>query len=58
MMVHFRKPFSKVDLKRFTELIVKRGKALVMETVVSTAEEDNSEDPGANAENQLSRTTL
>ena len=54
MMVHFRRRFSEEDLNRITGLIVVRGKAMVMETVASTAEEDNSDDPGANADNQLS----
>jgi len=54
MMVHFRKRFSEEDLNRITELIVERGKAMVMEAGASTAEEDNSDDPGASADNQLS----
>ena len=54
MMVHFRKRFSEEDLSRITELIVERGKAMVMEAGASTAEEDNSDDPGASADNQLS----
>jgi hypothetical protein len=54
MMVYFRKRFSEEDLNRITELIVERGKAMVMEAVASAADEDNSDDPGANAENQLS----
>jgi IS5 family transposase len=58
MMVHFRKRFSEEDLNRITELMVERGKAMVMEAVASTAEEDNSDDPGANADNQLSLDNL
>jgi hypothetical protein len=54
MIVHFRKRFSKEDLNRITELIVERGKAMVMEAVASAAEDQNSDDPGANADNQLS----
>jgi IS5 family transposase len=54
MMVYFRKRFSKEDLNRITELIVDRGKAMVMEAVASAAEDQNSDDPGANADNQLS----
>jgi hypothetical protein len=54
MMVHFRKRFSEEDLNRITELIVDRGKAMVMEAVASAAEDQNSDDPGANADTQLS----
>jgi hypothetical protein len=54
MMVHFRKRFSEEDLNRITELSVERGKAMVMVGVASTAEETNSDDPGADADNQLS----
>jgi transposase, IS5 family len=54
MMVHFRKRFSEEDLNRITELIVERGKAMVMEAVASAAEEYSSDEPGANADNQLS----
>ena len=54
MMVYFRKRFSGKDLNRITELIVKRGKAMVMESVESAAEEHNSDDPGADADDQLS----
>ena len=53
-MVHFRKRFSEEDLNRITELIVDRGKAMVMEAVASAAEDQNSDDPGANADTQLS----
>ena len=45
MMVHFRKRFSEEDLNQITELIVERGKAMVMEAVASAAEEHNSDDP-------------
>jgi len=54
MMVYFRKQFSEENLNRITELIVERGKAMVMEAVASAAEEDKSDDPGADADNQLS----
>ena len=54
MMVHFRKRFSEEDLNRITELIVERGKAMVMEAVASTAEDQNSDDPGAHAGTQIS----
>ena len=43
MMVHFRKRFSEEDLNRITELIVERGKAMVMEAVASvTARKDDA----------------
>jgi IS5 family transposase len=58
MMVHFRKRFSEEDLNRITKLIVGHGKAMVKEAVASAAEEDNSDDPGANADNQLSLNDL
>ena len=54
MMVHFRKRFSEHDLIRIIELIVERGKAMVLEALASTAEEDNPVDPDAKADNQLS----
>jgi hypothetical protein len=54
MMVHFCKRFTEEDLNRITELIVERGKAMVMEAVASAAEDQNSDDPGADADNQLS----
>jgi IS5 family transposase len=54
MMVYFRKRFSEKDLNRITELIAERGKAMVIEAVASTAEENNSDVLGANADNQLS----
>ena len=42
-MVHFRKRFSEEDLNRITELIVERGKAMVMEAVASvTARKDDA----------------
>ncbi len=56
MMVHFRKRFSEEDLNRITELIVERGKAMAMEAVASAAEEHSSDDPSANAGNQLGTT--
>jgi hypothetical protein len=54
MLVHFCKRFSEEDLNRITELIVQCGKAMVMGPVASAAEDQNSDDPGANADNQLS----
>jgi len=47
MMVHFRKRFSEEDLKRINELIVKRGKAMVMEAVSTHSDDDGSDDLGA-----------
>jgi IS5 family transposase len=54
MMVHFRKRFSVEDLKRISELIAERGKAMVIETVSSLADDDDSDAPGADAGTQLS----
>jgi hypothetical protein len=53
MMVHFRNRFSEKDLKRINELIAERGKAMV-EAVASLPNDDDSEDPGADAVNQIS----
>jgi IS5 family transposase len=53
MMVHFRKRFSEEDLKRINELIAERGKAMVLEAV-SSLEDDDSDDPGADAGIQIS----
>jgi len=47
MMVHFRKRFSKEDLKRINELIVERGKAMVQEAVSSLPDDKGSDDLGA-----------
>ena len=58
MMVHFRKRFSEEDLNRIAKLIVGHGKVMVKEAVASAAEEDNSDDPIANADNQLSLNDL
>jgi len=54
MMVHFRKRFSEEDLKRINELIVERGKAMVIEAVSSLKDDDDSDDPGADAGTQIS----
>jgi transposase, IS5 family len=53
MMVHFRKRFSEEDLKRINELIVERGKAMVMEAVSRNPEDEGSDDPGAGPGNQI-----
>ena len=54
MMVHFRKRFSAEDLKRMNELIAERGKAMVIEAMSSLQDDDNSNDPGADAGTQIS----
>jgi hypothetical protein len=46
MMVHFRKHFSEEDLKRINELIVERGKSMVMEAVSTHSDDDSSADLG------------
>jgi len=54
MMVHFRKRFSEKDLKRVNELIVERGKAMVMEAVSTHSDDGGSDDPGADGGTQIS----
>jgi len=57
MMVHFRKRFSEETLKRINELIAERGKAMVIETMSSMQDDDNSndpDDPGSDAGIQIS----
>jgi hypothetical protein len=54
MMVHFRKRFSEDELSRINELIAERGKVLVMEAVASLPDDDDTDDPEADAGNQLS----
>jgi IS5 family transposase len=54
MMVHFRKRFSKEELRSVNELIADRGKAMVIEALSSLPDDDNSGDPDAKAGNQLS----
>jgi hypothetical protein len=54
MMVHFRKRFSEEDLKRINELIVEGGKAMVIQAVSSLKDDDDSDDPGADAETHIS----
>jgi hypothetical protein len=53
MMVHFRKRFSEKDLKRISELIAERGKAMVIEAI-SSLNDDDSDDPGADEGTQIS----
>jgi IS5 family transposase len=54
MMVHFRKRFSEDDHGSINELIVERGKAMVLEAVSSLDDDDNSDDPDADAGTQSS----
>jgi hypothetical protein len=54
MMVHFRKRFTEEDLKRINELIAERGKAMVIEAMSTLPDDDDSDDPDADAGNQLS----
>ena len=54
MMVHFRKRFTEEDLNRINELIAERGNAMVMEAMSSLQDDDNSNDPGADAGRQIS----
>jgi transposase, IS5 family len=54
MMVHFRKRFSEEELSRINELIAERGKAMVMETVASRQDDDDTDDPDAGAGSRLS----
>ncbi len=53
MMVHFCNRFSEDDLKRMNELIAERGKAMLIEAVMSLQDDDDSGDP-AESGNQLS----
>ena len=54
MMVHFRKRFSEVELNRINELIAARGKAMVMESVASLRDNDESDDPDTGSDKQIS----
>jgi len=54
MMVHFRKRFSEEELNRINEFIAERGKAMLMETVALLPDDDDFDDPDADAGNQLS----
>ena len=53
MLVYFRKRFSGEDLNWINELIAERGKALVLEAVVSLPGDD-SDDPDAVSGEQIS----
>jgi len=54
MMVHFRKRFSEEDLKWINELVVQRGKAMLIEAVMNAADVDASDAQGPTADDQLS----
>jgi hypothetical protein len=54
MMVHFRKRFTEGDLNRINELIAERGKTMVIEAMSKLQDDDNSNDPGADAGTQIS----
>ena len=54
MMVHFRRRFSEEDLKRINELIVERGKAMVMDAVSTHSDDGGSDNPGADGGTQIS----
>ena len=45
MMVHFRMRFSEEELSRINELIVERGKVMVMKAVSRLPDDDDSDDP-------------
>ena len=52
-MVHFRKRFFEKNLKRISELIAERGKAMVIEAI-SSLNDDDSDDPGTDEGTQIS----
>ena len=54
MMVHFRKRYSDDDLRRINELVVQRGKEMLVEVIASQPEEDDSDDQDSGNEGQLS----
>ena len=54
MMVHFRKRFTEEDLNRINEVIAERGKSMVIEAISRLQDDDNSNDPGVDAETQIS----
>jgi hypothetical protein len=53
MIVHSRKRFLEEDLMRINELIVERGKAMVMGVVSPHPEVEGSDDPNAGPGNQM-----
>ena len=54
MMVHFRKRYSDDDLRRINELVVQRGKEMLVEVIASQLVEDDSDDQDSGNEGQLS----
>jgi hypothetical protein len=54
MMVHFRKRYSDDDLRRINELVVQRGKEMLVEVIASQPEEEDSDDQDSGNEGQLS----
>jgi hypothetical protein len=54
MMGHFRKRFSEDNINQINELIAERGKEMVMEALASQPNDDDSDDPDADAGKQLS----
>ena len=48
MMVHFRKRFSQEELNRINELIAERGKAMLIDAVMSAPDTDDSDDDSGN----------
>lgn len=53
-MVHFRKRFSDEDLRRINELVVQRGKEMLIESIKNQVDDDDSDQQGPNAGDQLS----
>jgi len=54
MMVHFRKRFSDEDLRLINELVVQRGKEMLIESIKNQVDDDDSDQQGPNAGDQLS----
>ena len=54
MMVHFRKRSSEDDLRRINELVVRRGKEMLVEVIASLCDEDDSDDTDPGTSEQLS----
>lgn len=54
MMIHFRKRFTEEDRKRINAMIAERGKVTIMEALSPLQDDDDPDDPGADAGKQLS----
>jgi len=54
MMVHFRKRFSQEELNRINELVAERGKAMLIDAVMSAPDTNDSDDSDDDPGNQLS----